>query len=169
MMTTQNIRMGRLVTTIAGVDVLEHDDGSVSWVAGMMIDGDGEPTNMGKDPDWQYDTTLHKDGQPIDSNTVPYIVVPPAVIQGVKGIVLGCQADAHHIETGKGTSAVVADVGPHKKIGEASMECARRVGVNSSPTRGGTDNKFIQYTIWPGKPAQVDGISYDLKSGTNIK
>jgi hypothetical protein len=161
--------MSRTVCTIAGVDVIEHDDGSVSWLAGMQIDSDGAPGNPGNDPCWQSDTTLHHNGDAINSNTVPFIVVPPAIIQGVKGIVLGCQADAHHIETGKGTSAVVADVGPHKKIGEASMECARRCGVNESPTRGGTDRKFILYTIWPGKPAQVDGITYNLKSGTNIK
>jgi hypothetical protein len=161
--------MSRTVCTIAGVDVIEHDDGSVSWLAGMQIDSDGAPGNPGNDPYWQPDTTLHQDGKPINSNTVPFIVVPPAIIQGVKGIVLGCQADAHHIETGKGTSAVVADVGPHKKIGEASMECARRCGVNASPTHGGIDERLITYTIWPGQPAQVDGITYNLKSGKNIK
>ena len=157
------------MTVIDGVPVNQYDDGSVSWLSHMMVDSDGAPGNPGNDPDWQPDTTLHHNGHPIDANSVPYIVVPPAVIQGVKGIVLGCQSEVHNTFTGATTPAVVADVGPHHKIGEASMECARRVGVNSSPTKGGTDSKIIQYTIWPGKPANVDGVTYELHSGANIK
>lgn len=160
----------RLLATIAGVEITEHeDDGSVTWTAGMQIDSDGAPGNPGNDPCWQPDTTLHHNGNPINSNTVPFIVVPPAVIQGVKGVVLGCQAEVFNKSTGKKTDAVVADVGPHKKIGEASMECARRVGVNESPTRGGVDSHTIEYTIWPDENADVDGIVYELKSGAHIK
>ena len=160
----------RTICTIDGVDVYEFKgDGSVEWTAGMQIDSDGAPGNPGNDPCWQPDTTLHQDGHPIDSNTVPFIVVPPAIIQGTQGIVLGCQASVVHRKTGNKTQAVVADVGPHKKIGEASMECARRVGVNNSPTKGGLDAHNIIYTIYPGKPAIVDGVQYQLKDGSHIK
>src|SRR5216110_1052423 len=139
MMTTTSFRSGRIIANIEGCDIIEWQDGSVSWTAKMAIDSDGAPGNPGDDPCWQPDTTLHYNGSPVNSNSVPYIVVPPAIIQGVTGIVLGCQAEVIHDKTGNKTDAVVADVGPHKKLGEASMECARRVGVNPSPTHGGTE------------------------------
>lgn len=169
MITTGNLKAGVLICSIGDVDVLEFDDGSVRWTAGMMIDSDGAPGNPGNDPYWQPDTTLHHNGNPINANSVPYVVVPPAIIQGVKGIVLGCQAEIYNKATGNKTAAVVADVGPHKKIGEASMEAARRVGVNCSPTHGGTSEKLIEYTIYPGTPAVVDNVTYNLMSGAHIK
>lgn len=87
----------------------------------------------------------------VDSETVPYIVVPPLVIQQTRGIVRGCKARV----TWKGTSVdcVVADRGPSKLIGELSIAAARAVGLPSSPRHGGTGRPEVLYELWPGVPA----------------
>lgn len=150
----------RTIGTIEGCDILENDDGSISWTAKMAIDNDGSD-NRQHDSDWQRDTSLHLHGKPIDSESVPGIVVPPLVINSVPGIVLGCEA----IVTYRNTSvmAVVFDIGPRKKIGEGSPELARRLGINPSATHGGIDDHVVLYRIFPGKSAVIDGIGYYLQ------
>jgi hypothetical protein len=87
----------------------------------------------------------------VDSETVPYIVVPPLIIQKTVGIVRGCKARV----TWRGTSVecVVADKGPPRKIGELSIAAARAVGLPSSPRNGGTENQEVLYELWPGVAA----------------
>jgi hypothetical protein len=96
----------------------------------------------------------------VDSETIPYVVVPPCIISGVKGVVKGCQAFATF--KGKRVAAMVGDVGPRNKNGEISIELARRLGIPESPRSGGTDNPAILYEILPGIPAEVDGVTYPL-------
>ena len=147
---------------LEGVEIIERNDGSVSWVANAAIDCDGSD-NRHHDPCWQPDTTLHHRGRPIDAEAVPYIVVPPIVRNGVKGTVMGCAARITHMITHQTTLAVVADVGPRKKIGELSCEAARRIGLDGNPNHGGTDRNIIRYEIFPGTPAVVDGVKYQLQ------
>lgn len=154
--------MSKILGTIQGCDVIEGDDGSVHFLADADIDCDGG-SNPHRDPCWQPDTSLRFDGKPIDAETVPYIVVPPLIIQGVAGTVLGCMARVTNSRTGQSTKAVVADIGPHKKIGEISSECARRIGVNDNPNTGGEEDRIISYTLWPGIRAAVDDVIYDLQ------
>lgn len=148
---------------IEGCDILLRPDGAIEYIAKAAIDCDGSD-NRHHDPCWQADTSLHHHGQPIDAESVPYVVVPPLVIKSVRGIVLGCAARATHILTGKTTKAVVADVGPRRKLGEMSCECARRLGLDGNPNHGGTDRHVIRYEIFPGTPAVVDGVTYSLKA-----
>ena len=84
----------------------------------------------------------------VDAETVPYLVVPPIIVQNTKGIVRGCRATV----TGPGGSVdcVVADLGPAKKIGELSIAAARAIGVNSNPRNGGTSKPELLYELWPG-------------------
>lgn len=86
----------------------------------------------------------------VDSETVAYIVVPPLIIQRTKGIVRGCKARATHMVSGLSVNCVVADKGPRHKIGEVSIEAARRLGIPSSPRSGGTNKPIIKYELWPG-------------------
>lgn len=147
---------------IAGLDIWRDDDGHLRWVAGAAIDSDGSD-NRHHDPCWQAETSLSHNGKPIDAESVPYIVVPPFVIRAVAGIVLGCRARITRADTGMTCEAVVADVGPRRKLGELSCEAARRIGLDGNPNHGGTEHKIVRYEIWPGLPAVVDGISYRLK------
>jgi hypothetical protein len=87
----------------------------------------------------------------VDSETVPYIVVPPLVIQGVSGVVCGCRARVTY--GGKSVDCVVADRGPKKKIGELSIAAARAVGLPHSPKHGGTEKAAVFYELWPGQAA----------------
>jgi hypothetical protein len=154
--------MSQILATIENNDIILNDDGSVTYSAKAAIDDDGSD-NSQRDPDWQADTSLHFNGKPIDAASVPYVVVPPAIIAGVPGIVLGCRAVVTDTCNGLSTEAVVADIGPHKKLGEISMACAAAIGIDPSPTRGGEDAHVIAYALYPGTPAVVNGVTYELQ------
>lgn len=204
--------MSRIVCTIAGVQVIEGDDGRVRWIAGAAIDADGcyraYHPDRGKGIDWLGNAgepgnwygvvtdTGAPDGQPIvqgpndpapgyfvsatsyqhglygrtnprryvDAESVPYVVVSPLIRRGVLPVVLGCKARVTHIHDNRSVECVVADTGPRNKIGELSIAAARAIGIPSSPRTGGEEEKVIQYEIWPGVPAVVDGVEYELQA-----
>lgn len=158
--------MSRVIDTIEGCDIIENDDGTVEFTAKLAIDDDGSD-NRWRDPCWQPETSLKFRGKSIDAGSVPYIVVPPAIILGVARIVLGCRA----VVTLRGNSqpAVTAEVGPHHKLGEGSVELARRLRVPESPVSGGDPNHEIHFKLWPGMPAVVDGITYNLQPALPLK
>ncbi len=154
--------MARLMAQIEGEPIFEYADGSVGYTAKAAIDTDGSGPLHG-DPDAQKDTSLHWMGKALNADVDKYIVVPPAIIKGVKGIVLGCQALLTNSRNGRHTTAVVGDVGPRKKLGEISVATAKALGINPSPTTGGEDAHVIQYLLQPGIPAVVDGKLYELQ------
>lgn len=98
----------------------------------------------------------------VDSETVPYIVVSPRIRNRASGIVLGCKARLTNLTNGAKVDAVVADIGPVAKIGEASIAAARAIGVNPNPRTGGEERRSILYELWPGVPAVVGGVTFDL-------
>ena len=138
----------RIIATIEDHAITELDDLSVTYTAKAAIDGDGSGDNACNDPDFQPDTSLHhEEGSALESETEPYIAVPPAIICGVKGIVLGCKAVVKY--NGLSVNAVVGDVGPHAKLGEISIACAEALQIPSSPLTGGVDSGVF-YQLWPG-------------------
>ena len=222
--------MSRTIGNIAGSDIVEHDDKSVTFTAGAHLDGDGANGQFGEDPcyapksysggtldalanaggpgNWfgVVTDTGERDGTPIvqsasdpcpgafisatslhllgsdgkalprsspfryvDSATVPYIVVPPMIISGVAGVVLGCRATATNTKNGMSVEAVVADVGPSNKLGEISVACAKALGVAAPAgtkhpaNSGGVDEHIIEYKLFPGTAAVVDGVTYPLQ------
>lgn len=84
----------------------------------------------------------------VDAETVPYIVVPPLIVQKTAGIVRGCRARVSF--QGRTVEAVVADVGPKSKIGELSIAAARALGIPESPRSGGRTQPDVLYELWPG-------------------
>lgn len=151
--------MSKVLATIENCPILLRDDGSVVFVAKAAIDGDGTGSSHG-DPDFQPRTSLKPD---LNSDEDCYIVVPPATIHDVGPIVLGCQALVKNRLNNRTTFAVVGDVGPHHKIGEISIATAKAIGVAPSPITGGESTHVIEYTLWPGKPAEVNGKVYHLQ------
>lgn len=135
----------------------------IEWVAKMAVCCDGLPTNEFDDPHWVKETAYYNNGKFIDPTKVPYIVVPPMIIECCDAIVLGCQGVIINLQNGLSTPAGTLEVGPDEKLGEASMEGADRVGLSSDPNNGGTDEHIICYAIWPGQAATVDGITYKLQ------
>lgn len=87
----------------------------------------------------------------LDSETVPYIVVPPLIITETRGVVRGCRARITW--RGKLIEAVVGDKGPRNRIGELSIAAARALGMPSSPRNGGVETQEVLYELWPGTPA----------------
>jgi hypothetical protein len=87
----------------------------------------------------------------VDAQTVPYIVVPGLIINGVEPIVRGSRARVTW--HGRSVDCVVADRGPGNKTGELSIAAADAVGIPSSPRHGGVDAREVLYELWPGVAA----------------
>lgn len=153
----------KIIATIENESIIELGDGSVTYRAKFAVDTDGSGPLHG-DPDAQTDTSLHLQGKPLNADVDRYIVVPPAIIHGVKGVVLGCQAHALNLRNGLSSDCVVGDIGPHKKLGEGSGALAKALGINPSPTIGGEDAHVVHYSLIPGKPATVNGKIYNLQA-----
>jgi len=219
----------RKIGTINGDDIIEQDDGSVTFSAGATLDGDGANGQFGEPPCYAPSTyigptldvlanagdpgnwygvvtdTGNDDGDPIvqnatdpcpgayisttslnlldkdgnllpssspfryvDSATVPFMVVPPMILEGVEPTVLGCRAVITNSRTGKSTEAVVADVGPSDHLGEISVACAKAIGIPTGTTHpadgGGASSPTICYQLFPGTAAVVNGVTYPLQA-----
>lgn len=87
----------------------------------------------------------------VDAETIPYIVVPPMIVQRTAGVVRGCRARVSY--KGRSIDCVVADLGPNNRIGELSIAAARALDLPSSPKHGGTDQPAVFYELWPGQAA----------------
>ena len=149
----------RTIAVIENESITERDDGAVVFRAKAAIDSDGVGPHHG-DRTAQDETTYKPD---LNADEDRYIVVPPAIRNGVKGVVIGCLANVTNTKNGKHTAAVVGDIGPHKKLGEISCACASAIGLNPSPVSGGVDEHVIDYVIFPGVPAIVNGKQYHLQ------
>ncbi len=95
---------------------------------------------------------------------MPYIVLPSHWRALAVGVVLGCKATITDRTTGKVLMAAgVLDFGPKSKLGEASIACAKFFDIDSSPKSGGTNEKRFIYTFFPGVPAEINGVTYQLQ------
>lgn len=144
--------MNRLIATIEGQPIWELDDAvkSVTFVGRLRVDDDGTGSSHG-DPFHQTQTSLRVNGQPLNSDIDRYIVVPPQLLRGVKGIVLGCRVLV--IYAGMIIEAVAGDVGPEDRLGEGSLALISILGMNPDVNKGGDDNPTVVFIVYPGKPA----------------
>jgi len=135
---------------------------------GIATDSHGTPYIQGpKDiaPGYYVSTTSLKikgfnNGDPrreVNSELVPFIVVPSPLIQAVKPVVLGCKAKVTDTKTGLYVACVVADVGPATHLGEASIATAKALNIPSNPKNGGCEQYRFTYQLWPGVAA--DGFT----------
>lgn len=97
----------------------------------------------------------------VDSEKVPYVVTPPQLIGLVRPVVMGAAVRVTY--DGKTVNALVGDIGPKSHVGEASIACAKALGIPSNPKKGGVSGKVVLYEIWPGVPASVNGVEYPLQ------
>jgi hypothetical protein len=139
----------RILGYIENEAITEQDDLSVKWTAKMAVDSDGVGPHHG-DHTAQDETTYKPN---LNADVDRYIVVPPLIRDSVKGVVMGCRAFCRNKRNGETAFGVVGDIGPHKKLGEASCSMAKALGLNPSPVDGGVDDHVIEYTIWPGEAA----------------
>jgi Fungal chitosanase of glycosyl hydrolase group 75 len=117
--------------------------------SGMAVDADGSPRARQIDPTGQTSTSMrYADNRSVNAEVVPYMVLPGGAYQRF-GVQLGDMVLVRNKDNGKMAVAVFADVGPRNKTGEGSMELAREVGLNPSPTHGGTSRPSIEYLVLP--------------------
>lgn len=143
------------IATIEGspIERIIEDDGTevVTFIAKAVVDNDGSGGNPEHDPDFQNETSLKNNGKSLNAETENFVVVPPAIIQGTRGKVLGSLVICHNQSNGLKARGVVGDIGPHAKLGEVSVAMAKALGLSGSPLSGGTDDMVIEYTIYVGK------------------
>ena len=166
----QKTTMKKILATIQGQDIhheITCDYETVEFIGDMDIDCDGSGGNPYHDPYFQPDTSLHfpakpnKLGKALHAETVPYVVVPPIVVKGTVGIVLGSLCEVSY--QGHTVHAVVGDTGPTRKVGEGSPRLADLLGIPSNPNTGGVDAFDVTYKVHVGVPAVIDGITYELQ------
>lgn len=87
----------------------------------------------------------------LDSEKIPYFVLPPQIIMAVPEIVLGSNFWITNLRNEKFTNGIIADVGPRKKLGEGSMKCAETLSINPNPKNGGEEDKIFKVTIFLGQ------------------
>lgn len=121
------------------------------------------PKNTYGDKHWQRGTAYYNNGKFLNADKVPYIVVPPFIVSAVEGVVMGTEAAALNLKNGNESDAITGEKGPKEKLGEGSIELARRLAINPNPNYGGTTEKIVRYTIFVGEAAVVDGIKYKLQ------
>jgi hypothetical protein len=137
-----------------GLDLLGNAGKPGNWWA--LACRDGAPVVQGAgDPAPGYYvsmTTLEDASQPptsplrwVDSETVPYIVLPCKHRFGAK---LGDLAMVYNSANGKLCSAIFADTGPNDKIGEGSIALAIALDINPSPINGGVDDG-LAFVVFP--------------------
>lgn len=99
----------------------------------------------------------------IDSEATPFVVIPGPLIDLVRPVFMGCACEVFNNSNGKMSLAVCADSGPANHLGEGSIKLARNLGIRSDPKRGGTDSRIVNYVIYPGVPAVIDGETFMLQ------
>lgn len=157
----------------SGLDYTANAGKPGNWY-GIATDKKGNPIVQGKAdpfPGMYVSTTayVHEGfgaGNPrryLDSEKVPYVVIPGKLRKQVPGIVLGCLARVTNTQTGETVEAVVGDVGPSNKIGEVSIALADALGIPSGARNGGISKPVITYEVFPGQVACLNGVTYRLQ------
>lgn len=143
-------------SALRGLDYLANAGAPGHWW-GIVCDDHGEPYVQGIDDPapgfYVSPTALCAPGfsrrdprRYVDSYTVPYLAIPPE-LRVVAGVKLGDLAVVKH--AGVCCGAIVADIGPRKKVGEGSMALARELGIPESPRNGGA-GWGVEYCIFLG-------------------
>jgi hypothetical protein len=166
---------------IAGVTPYATDDGeaptvtpcsllgAVAWQSDLDVDCDGGKLASCKaDPAYQPETsTTTSTGEPLDANTIPFVVVPlpgHGFDYTAQGIQLG--AAAYVVFGDKLVAGVFGDEGPPDIIGEASFAMAGLLGIDNDPVTGGAD-AGATFIIFTGADAVVDPIEdHDAATAT---
>lgn len=131
--------------------ILQFPDGPVFFDAKMAIDADGSTLSKRAEFPNQPETALRypTTGESLDSERVPYIVLPIGDLRRTAGVSTGDLAAV--LKDGKLQFAIVGDVGPPPKIGEGSMKLHANLGHNTCTAfdAGGHCSEFTDVSIDP--------------------
>lgn len=121
----------------------------VVFQAKMAIDADGAGGAWRHDATGQSKTSLlYKNGDSLNPQTIPFIVVPLDFHLTHPRVGLGDYAAVTY--GAKTLYAIVGDKGPRGVLGEGSMSLAASLGINPDPNKGGITRKDVRYAIIPG-------------------
>jgi hypothetical protein len=149
--------------TIEPVTIYHAFDGRyVSFISDLDVCNDGSGPSHG-DPHHQSQTAYYNGGKFLNADIDKYIVIPPQIRAMVPPIVMGCQARITNLKTGMWYAAVVGDIGPDEKTGEAAYCLANIINPNVTYNTGHLELIYL-YELWPGIPAVVEGKTYKLES-----
>jgi len=130
----------------------------VAFISNLDIDNDGTGPSHG-DPSYQPQTSYTPY---LNADVDKYIVVPPQIRSMVAPVVMGCQARMTRLDKGTWSSAVVGDIGPRTKTGEAAY-CLAKTLNNAITHNSGDSRRLYLYELFPGQAAVVDGKKYRLQ------
>jgi hypothetical protein len=143
--------------------------GAASWYKDIVIlDVNGQPREFpggviaSKTAYRWHDKLVDDPAAYVDSETINYVCVPPEIRERATGIVMGCAVKCYYRTTGKTAWGMVADVGPRDKVGEISIAMARALGMCPSPRNGGEERALIEYTFYPSRFAEIDGVQIPM-------
>jgi len=151
-----------LLLTISGIPIFTGYDGHyVCFISNLDVCTDGTGDSHGDDYH-QDENAYYNGGKYLNADEDQYIVIPPQVRSMVAPVVMGSQARATDLRTGKWYPALTGEIGPPDKTGEAAYCLAKK--LNPKVTANSGDSRVIfLYELWPGIPAVVDGKHYKLE------
>ena len=157
--------------SIAGGDIVTTA-GPVFFDAKMAIDADGSALSKAAERPNQPETALRypTNGESLDSERVPYIVMPLGSFRQATGVALGDLAAV--VKDGQVHFAIVGDLGPRTHIGEGSMALHAAFGHLKCQARDAQGNcsQFVDvsldppvlYFVFPdSRKLLIDGLAPD--------
>lgn len=87
----------------------------------------------------------------VDSSSIPYIALSPAVRGSNFTAQRGHLAAVHSLRTGRTVLAIFADGAPRDGRGEGSIALAEALGYDGSPRSGGTKRRELIYLVLPAR------------------
>lgn len=137
------------------------DHSYICFVSDLDICNDGSGPAHG-DKHHQSQTAYYNKGKFLNADVDRYIVIPPQLRKKCKKKVMGCQARLTNLVSGACEDAVMGEIGPSDKSGEAAYCLAKLVNKNISHNSGDKAQVYF-YELWPGRPAVVGDKSYRLE------
>ena len=158
----------RELLTISGVTIhVSEDDGYVYFVSNLDICNDGTGPSHG-DKSYQPQTAYYNGGKYLNADKDRYIVIPPQIRNGVRPVVMGCKARITNTVSGQSFSAMVGEIGPANKTGEAAY-CLAKLANPSITYNTGDSKRIYKYELWPGVAAVVGDKTYKLEPAPKKK
>jgi len=126
-------------------------EGPVFFDAKMAIDADGSALSKAAERPNQPETALRypTNGESLDSERVPYIVMPLGSFRQATGVALGDLAAV--VKDGQLHFAIVGDLGPRTHLGEGSMALHAAFGHLDCKARDAQGNcsQFVDVSLDP--------------------
>ena len=145
--------------TIGSVTIYSTADGKYCcMVSNLDVCTDGTGNHHGDNT--PLNTTAYNPY--LNADVDKYIVLPPQARTAVDPVVMGCQAKLTRLDNMRSSPALVGEIGPSDKTGEAAYCLARLINPKVSANNG-DDSLIYFYEWWPGKAAIVDGKKYKLQ------